>query len=338
MELALGVDGGGTRTRCIVVDERARVVGVGVSGPSKFDDVGMDTARANLHQAILQACQAAGGTAGMGAAFLGIGGVVSDRDRRTVRNLLAGVGLPAGVPVGIDHDIRIALAGATAGEPGIVLIVGTGSSCYGRNAAGEEWRSGGWGYLLDDLGSAFYLGRRALVAVVRAHDGRDPATALTGPVLRALGLRDINEVMHRVYHPRLDVTEISALAPIVVDLAASDPAARTIIDTGCAELGRMVAAVALRLGLPAPVPVVPVGGLATSGPAFSERLAEAIDRAVPGARVREPLAPPVAGAALLALEQLGITLDLAGLSQLQNLSLTADPVPSPPRSPAGAAS
>ncbi len=316
MALALAVDGGGTRTRCVVLDECVRIVGVAISGPSKFDDVGLEAARANLHEAILQACRTIGSPSKIDVAFLGMGGVVSEADRQTVRDMLAGLEFRPGVPIDIDHDIRIALAGATLGQPGIALIAGTGSSCYGRNSAGESWRSGGWGYLLDDLGSGFYLGLEAIKATLRAHDGRGPATAMAGCVMEALGLQDLDEIMHRIYYPKLDVAGIAALAPIVIALAPGDPVARGVIDSGCAKLAAMVAAVAHRLRFGNSPTVAPVGGLATSGPTFREPLDRAIMQALPGARIIVPLAPPLAGAALLALAHAGIEVDSGALQGL----------------------
>src|SRR5262249_32856921 len=149
MSLAMGIDGGGTQTRCLVIDDHAKVLGLGLSGASKPDAVEPAIGQVHLHQAIHTACQTLGGPAKIDTAFVGLGGVVSNADVEIVRQMLDGLPLRRNIPIGIDHDIRIALAGGTGGEPGIALIVGTGSSCYGRNAQGESKRTGGWGYILD---------------------------------------------------------------------------------------------------------------------------------------------------------------------------------------------
>ncbi len=319
MTLAMGVDGGGTRTRCIIIDEQARVIGTGVAGPSKPDAIEPEIGRIHLQQAILTASQSCGGPAAVDTAFLGMGGVVSDADCQVARRMLDGLPLRPDIPIGIDHDIRIALAGGTAGQPGLALIVGTGSSCYGRNAAGQSWRSGGWGYILDDVGSGFYLGQQALTAVVRAYDGRGPDTMLSGPVLEALGVRDINEIMHRLYHPRLNHAAIAALAPIVTAISQRDSVARAIIDRGCAELAVMVVAAARRLHLPDDVLVVPVGSLATESDIYRRALERAITQVLARARIRTPVAPAVAGAAFLALQQVGINLSQELLGRLHSV-------------------
>ncbi len=319
MTLAVGVDGGGTQTRCLVIDEHGNVIGIGVSGPSKPDAADSEAGRAHLHQAILSASQQCGGPEALDTLFVGMGGVVSEADRQVVYHMLDGLTLKPGILIGIDHDIRIALAGGTAGQPGIALIVGTGSSCYGYNAVGESWRCGGWGYILDDMGSGFYLGQQALMAVVRAYDGRGPQTTLTEPVLDVLGVHDINEVMHRIYHPRLDHAGIAALAPLVTANAESDPIAHAIIAQGCAALADMVKTTARHLELPNDAPVIPVGSLATVSQVFRQMLDQAILRELPQAQIVPPIAPPVAGAAFLALQQKGFSLSVQALSRLNDV-------------------
>jgi N-acetylglucosamine kinase-like BadF-type ATPase len=318
MAFALGVDGGGTQTRCVVLNEQGDVVGYGVSGASKPDAVEPAIGSRHLQEAIRTACGTCGGTEVIDSAVLGMGGVISPADVQVVLNMLTGIEFQPGAPIGVDLDIRVALAGGTAGQPGIALIVGTGSSCYGRNAAGEAWRSGGWGYIIDDYGSGFYLGQHALEAVVRAADGRGAQTALTQPCMSALGISDLNELMHRIYYPRLDHTGIAALAPIVVDVAEQDTVAQAIIERGCDELALMVEVTARQLALGADVLVVPVGSLGTVNPYYREVLERSIHRVLPEARIRKPIAPAVIGSAFLALEQIGITLTQETIAGLEN--------------------
>ena len=321
MALAIGVDGGGTQTRCVVLDDQGQVKGYGVSGASKPDAVEPALGRANLQESIRLACEAYGGVGAIDTVFIGMGGVISQADIDVVLGMVNDLGWRPNVPIGVDVDIAIALAGGTGGQPGIALIVGTGSSCYGRNAAGETWRSGGWGYIIDDYGSGFYLGQKALEAVIRAADGRAPATALTAPIMAGLGIHDLNEVMHRIYYPRLDHTGIAALAPIVVQVAEQehDATAQAIIERGCDELALMVATVTQRLQLGDNVLVVPVGSLGTVNVYYRQVLEKAITRLLPQARIRSEVAPAVIGAAFLALKQIGITLSEDTLAQLDKV-------------------
>lgn len=318
MALAIGVDGGGTNTRCVVLDDTGNVRGYGVSGPSKPDAVEPAVGRRHLQECIRAACA----TVAIGAidtVFLGIGGVISQSDVQAVLDMIEGLEFRPGVPIGVDLDIAIALAGGTGGQPGIALIVGTGTSSYGRNAAGEIWRSGGWGFAIDDYGSGWHLGQKALEAIVRAADGRSKPTALTAPIMAGLGIDDLNEVMHRIYYPRLAHTEIAALAPIVVEVAeAGDATARNIIERGCDELALMCATVTRKLSLPDDVLIVPVGSLGTVNVYYRTILEASIARLLPQARVRDEIAPAVMGAAFLAFQQIGVTLTQETLASLKN--------------------
>ena len=321
MTLAIGVDGGGTQTRCVVLNELGEVKGYGVSGASKPDAVEPTLGRANLQESIRLACESCGGVAAIDSVFIGMGGVISQTDVDVVLGMVNDMGWRPNVPIGVAVDIAIALAGGTGGQPGIALIVGTGSSCYGRNAAGENWRSGGWGYIVDDYGSGFYLGQKGLEAVIRAADGRGAQTALSAPMLTGLGIHDLNEVMHRIYYPRLAHTDIAALAPIVVQVAEqqNDVIAQSIIQRGCDELALMVATVTEKLQLGADVLVVPVGSLGTVNVYYRQVLEKAITRILPQARIRQAVAPAVIGAAFLALEQIEIILPEAILAQLDKV-------------------
>lgn len=319
MPLVVGIDGGGTRTRAAVVNESGQVLGLGMAGPSNYDDVGIATARDHIGQAVRQAWQEAGlPPRPSDAVFLGMAGVVSEADRATIRQIALELGLAPAAQIHVDHDIRIALAGGLAGQPGIALIVGTGSSCYGRQADGRSWRAGGWGHLLDDLGSGYYLGLQAMIAAVRAADGRGPGTVLFPAVMGALKLGDIQDLMRRLYHQGLTRAEIAAMAPLVLRAAADgDVIARQIIERGADELALMVETVARQLDfLPGPVSVTVTGGLARSGPVYWGPLCAAIQRRIPASQVVEPILPPVLGAALLALEAMGVELSpelIAGL-------------------------
>ncbi|MDN4075986.1 BadF/BadG/BcrA/BcrD ATPase family protein [Fictibacillus terranigra] len=306
MSLVLGVDGGGTKTRAVVVDEKGNVIGSGMNGPSDYDAVGMEQAKENLQVAVVQACDSLSSTSELDAVYLGLAGVVSSRDIQVVQAMLEGIDISPKTIVKISHDCSTALAGGTGGKPGIVLISGTGSSCFGRNANGEECLAGCWGYLFADVGSGYYLGHQALTAILNAYDGTGETTALTQPVLEALKVNHMMEVMHRIYHPRIDISGIAALAPIVTELAGQDNVAKSIIVNGCKGLVKVVGSVVNKLEFKEDFPIVPVGGLASSDSIFSKNLFKMLKEAYPTANISKPLASPLAGAGILALQELGL--------------------------------
>lgn len=304
-KLVLGIDGGGTKTLAAICDSSGQVLGVGRGGASNIDDVGLEQASQNIQQAVAAARENAHlEPRPFDTAFLGLAGIVSARDRALVHGLGAKLELAAPERLGVDHDCKIALAGGLSGRAGIVLIAGTGSSCYGVNAAGDSWRAGGWGSLISDEGSAYFLGRESLIASVRALDGRGPNTELAAIMLEHLGVQQADDLLHRIYVSGLSRSDIAALAPVVLEVATGgDAVALEILERGCALLAECVKAVAKRLQLEHDAfEVVAVGGLYTASELLRQKLRQQILEFLPGAHITQPELSPVLGACLLALE------------------------------------
>jgi N-acetylglucosamine kinase-like BadF-type ATPase len=322
----VAVDGGGTKTHIAILDEQGRVLGMGTGGPSNYDDIGADAAQENIAHAVEVARQAANlSDQPFAAAFLGMAGVVSPQDRQIIRQIAQALELAPPERIAVDHDCRIALAGGLTGRPGIVQIAGTGSSTFGMNAAGEAWRSGGWGHLLADEGSGYWLGLQAMIAAVRSYDGRISSTPLEPRVLSALGLSDMNEIMHRLYVEQLSRSEIAALGRIVIDAATDgDAHALAIVKQGCDEMADCVLAVARRLDMGSgPCELALVGGIFQGGDVVLTPLSSAVSARLPHCRILHAELPPVLGAGVLALEMLGITIDDGIFRTLQAHAQTA---------------
>ena len=255
------------------------------------------------------------------AAFFGLGSVASEDDRQAIRAMAEGLDDVCDGTIGVDHDLRIALAGGLVGEPGIVLIAGTGTSCFGRNAAGQTWRAGGWGPVLDDVGSSAWLGLQSMVATVRDFDRRGERTILTPGVLDALGIDDVNDILRLIDLQGMTRREMGELAKLVTKAASDDDAvAKSIISAGVRELAAMIATVARELQLSpslGEVPVAVTGGLRKAGEVFLEPLRAAVAHAAPTCRIVQPKLPPVVGAALIALESMGIALDEKVINNIQ---------------------
>ena len=305
--IVLGIDGGGTHTRAALVTGAGRVLGYGEAGPSNLHVVGRDAAREAIAAAVASASDSAGlASTHVVAAFLGIAGVATGRDRDEMRAIARELDLAPEETLGVDHDLRIALAGGLGGEPGIVLIAGTGSSCYGRTADGSSWRSGGWGPLLDDVGGGYWLAVRALSAIARAIDGRGASTLLAERLAEALALAAPDELLRMTGRSGLARDELARLAPLVLAADADgDDVAHEIVRAGVDELARMVQAVAQNLGLISEsVPLVFSGGLA-SDQSYRNQLELVIARRAPNVVLASSRLSPVLGAALLALESAG---------------------------------
>ena len=308
MALFLGIDGGGTSTRALLCDERGRVLGTGTGGVANHLHSGWDGAAESLHAATSAAFAAAGlKPAPCSAVFLGMAAASSDEARTRWREIALHLRLSATLAtIGVDHDIRIALAGGLAGRPGIALIAGTGSSCYGRTAGGATWQAGGWGSILDDGGGGYWLGLRAVGAAIRAQDGRGPATALRERVLARLQVSNLREIVTRLHNGSLARNEMARLAEDVMACAAAgDTAAQELLARGAVELAAMVRAVAHKL-FPAAAPEVVLAGGTANAAAYAPVIRAALAREVPAARLVPAELTPVAGAALLALELGGV--------------------------------
>ena len=312
MVVVLGIDGGGTKTAAVIIDQQGRLLGSGMGGPSTYGVVPLEVTRDSIWRAASAAAAQAGlEQVNFTAAFLGLGNVTSPRDRAAIHNIALESGLASPGMIGVDHDIRIALAGGLAGRPGMVMIAGTGASCFGMNAAGESWRAGGWGPLIDDEGSSYWLGLQAMRAAVLDYDGRGSTTGLTQAVMDRLALNDINDIMNRLYAEEMTRTQIASLAPMVFTVAdQGDAVAGRLIRQGCEAMAACVVTVAERLGLAhSPSELALVGGLTHAGEAFLGPFGAALVKRLPQCQLRQAEFAPAIGAALLALQMTGQAVD-----------------------------
>jgi N-acetylglucosamine kinase-like BadF-type ATPase len=306
--LVAGVDGGGTSTRALIVSADGTICGIGRAGPSNPHQVGAEGAA----QAVRTACEAAWADAGinrepLAAAFLGLAGAGSFVPLDALHANLAWLVRREGAHVTIDHDLRTAHAGALAGAPGIVVIAGTGSSGYGRNDSGQTWRAGGGGWVLDDVGSGFWLAIQALQSVLYAHDGRGQRTALDTPVLQFLGLCGVAELPGVVNKLVTDRFRVAALAPIVLEVAArGDVVAQEIVQRGACKLARIATAIGDRLFAGQSAEVTLAGGLSQVAE-YRAEFAKALNKFAPRFQLVSAKFSPLVGAGILALESAGFT-------------------------------
>jgi len=295
--LYLGIDGGQSSTTAVIADETGRILGSGAGGPCNH--VTGAEARTKFFSAIggciSQACAEAhldAAAVRFAAVCCGFSGGAEDKDAYT-RELIRSDRYK------ITHDAEIALTGATAGEPGIIVIAGTGSIAFGRNAQGKTARAGGWGYVFGDEGGAFDLVRRALRAALQYEEGWGPETSLHSLLLSEAPADTANVLMHRFYATRR--SEIARLAPLVTQAAdQGDAVAQNLLTDAASALATYATGVYRHL-FPANthVPVAHIGGVFESESyltAFKEKV-----RAHTGCEVIAPKFNPSVGALLEAL-------------------------------------
>jgi glucosamine kinase len=321
VNLFLGIDGGGTRTRAFVCDEAAQRAAWAEAGLTNPNHTSPEELRRHLGDAVRSAFGQLGvNLPSCTSAFVGMAGVTTASGRTRVQQALAECGLTQAA-IGVDHDIRIALAGGLALRPGVALIVGTGSSCYGRNKTGETWQTGGWEALISDEGSAFFVAREAIAAAARMADGREPESPLRAVVFGWLGISQIAEILPRIHDQGLNRSQAAALAPDIIKLAEqNDPAALAILDHGASLLAELVAGNHRMLPTGPGPDVVITGGLGTAETIYRQKIVAKIQRLLPTAHVHRPILPPAIGAVMLAMEQAGHTLSEDTLARLKRFT------------------
>jgi N-acetylglucosamine kinase-like BadF-type ATPase len=308
-DLLLAIDGGQTATKSLVARLDGTVLAAGRGGPTDHYHVagGVEKNRLAIHGAIESALSAAGAAADRVAAIcLGLTGAPTGGDHlpivhRLVRQILA----TERVTVVADYVTN--LAGASGGQPGVVLIAGGGSIGYGVTADGREALAGGYGYLIGDEGSGFNIGRGAIAAACRAGDRRDEPTILEAVVRDHFGLATIRDIPRLVYSAGFSRDQISLLAPKVAQAARDgDVAARRIMTNAGEELALTAVGVCRQLFQAGdPVAVYLTGGIFGAGDVLLDPLRAALATGWSTAEARFPRFPPAVGGLILAARALG---------------------------------
>ncbi len=295
----LGFDGGGSKTECVVLDAGERVVAQATAGPSNPLRVGQEQAETALTSAAAKALASVNlRTRDVRAVCAGLAGAGRPKVARDVKSFLE-TSFPASL-VHVTTDLEVALEAAAGPGPGVVLIAGTGSSAYGRNAADKAARAGGHGPWIGDEGSAFDIGRRAVVALASARDLGAPLPRVAERIPAALKIANWDELTERIAKNPDDV--FPRLFPVVVEAAeAGDEAAREILASAVAALADLAGAVIHRLGLgEAEFVLAKSGGVFGRSALLDAPLDRALRQLAPRAKISLLEVSPAVGAARLA--------------------------------------
>ncbi len=302
----LGVDGGGTKTVAAVLRLEDHGVSIGRAGAANPDAVGPGRAAAAIRRAITQAVNRARvDPAQIVGAVLGIAGVDSPSDEQWFQAQLADLHLPASTRV--VNDLVPAWASGTGCGQGMVIIAGTGSNCLGVNADGQAWRAGGWGHILGDEGSGYWVGLHAMNAAIRYRDGRGPATRLLEDVRHFYRLPGVDALPELVYGKGFHKEHIAAFAAVVNDAAvAGDDVARRLFKQAAGDLAEHARAVAVALQLADQAfPIGMVGGMLEKAATLREDFVAEVGKFAPRAECRMLAMEPVGGALMLAARSAG---------------------------------
>jgi glucosamine kinase len=315
----LGIDGGGTKTTCAVGDQ-SRLLASATAGPSNIVRVGESQARESLQQSVRQACAAAGITsAQVSHTCVGGSGAARPEVAEVVRRALAEI---LRTPIDVVGDMRIALEAAFDGGPGVIVIAGTGSIAYGRDQQGTTVRAGGWGFAIGDEGSAHWIGRAAVKAVLRAADPRPvdlyptdpksvarreealasestPPNSLSAALQKAWGVTSPSDLARAANS--IPPPDFAALFPAVA--ASQDVIALHVLSSAGRELAQGAATVARRLfqkDRTGPVPVAMIGGVFRHAPLTRGDFYNELRRLDPRVEINPQVVDPVEGALKIA--------------------------------------
>lgn len=302
--IVVGVDGGGTKTRALLTDERGERIAEAVGAGSAVKPQEAERSAGIIAGVVRDVLDnGALGDSRPRVLCVGVAGVGRETERQALWEALTTHQLADEVIV--QTDLAVALDDAFLDGPGILLIAGTGSSAFGRGPTGTTGRCGGWGPNIGDEGGGAWIGKRALSVVAAASDGREPETPLTGAVLTAAEVAETSELIR--WAAAATPATFATLAPIVMQVAdGGDLRANSIVSLAVEELALHVRSLARQLFTDerASIPVAFTGGLLSKGSSLRKRLEHRLKTAVPGAQIHASEIDPARGAVRGALRQL----------------------------------
>lgn len=312
MYYVVGIDGGGTKTICLIMNEQRQVLGRGEAGASNYQSIGANAALKSIESAIKAAIEQTQKIQ-VKAICLGLAGAGRSKDIEVIQGIVRELQQSPNLPIEwilpnnivICHDALTALVGGIGNDVGIVVAAGTGTIVFGRNEQGKTKRVGGWGYILGDEGGAYKIAVAGMQAAMRAYDGREHSTCLVEDFKNELGLESIEGLIEVVYRRGWGVREIASLAPVVDNAAVNgDQVAQRIIDEGVQELVTATKVVVKDLNLVEDgFDIVTVGSVWGAKSNIREKFIASITAEFGNARVILPRYEPAYGACLLALKQ-----------------------------------
>ncbi len=301
--VVLGMDGGGTKTEVLIADLDGNILSSFIGGPTNLAAVPESEALEHLEEALSAAFKRLRHVT-VKHAVVGMAGIDTLSDIARFRPFADATLESFGIKqYELLNDSAVALENGTEAENAIILIAGTGSVCYGRNAEGKTARAGGMDYLLADEGSGSWIGRKVLRAVVRARDGRGPETALTPLILKHFKIKAVSQLKQKVYEPRLSKMSIAELAKVWESaLLQADSVALQIQKQIVDKLSELVQAVAHSLGFEQQSFDLVLAGSIALLPVVEPQLRVRLKDTYPTINIVIPTLTPAHGAITLALK------------------------------------
>ncbi len=275
MKYLMGVDGGGTHSRLLVTDLNGNEIYQGIGKSTNIESNDLETVKKNFmdlfqefhnrtnysKEECLSIC-------------IGTAGVDTPESLNLITDLTGNLGYQCFIEV--MNDSEIALAAETKGKPGIIIISGTGSIGFGVNECGKKWRVGGFGYLVGDEGSGYWVARKGIGAALQDFDHSGPKTILTDMLKEKLELERFDKILDYIYST--NKSEIAKLATLVIQgCEQGDIVSNEILHKAADYLSRMVITLARELQMTKQsYPVIYGGGFLTNSPGLCSSINDRI--------------------------------------------------------------
>ena len=314
-----GVDGGATKTVAVVGRLDGTLLASARAPPSNYHNVGVGKAARSIRTSVLLACRHAHASASdLETVVMGLAAMDCPRDFRAGKRVADLTDL--GKRRIVVHDSVIAIYAATLGKPGIVVNAGTGSFAAGIGLDGKPIRASGWGNIIDDEGSAYDIGRRAMRASLRALDGTERKTTIAKLLVRKFKLHALEDIVYEVHNKPMSTREISSISKLVAQAAVNgDQVARGIFAYEGRAMASFVSAIARRLEMTKSKPdIYCTGGVFKAGLVLLNPFKRELQKSVPHFTLRQSRFEPVIGAFILALKEHGVAMHGVTLANLES--------------------
>ncbi len=320
----LGIDGGATHSHGVAIAVDGRVLASVSAGSLNFFGSGLPQARASLAQLLEALEQALPRGTPCRHAVIGCAALFSEATPREKEGLCAGLPLPGSTRV--VSDSQTAHFGATLGDPGVVVIAGTGSMVLARGDSGRWAQVGGWGHLLGDEGSAHWIARESVQAAIASSESRGPDTELGSIICQFFGVNSLPDLIPILYDSLASKDRFADLARFLSEGGCDgDAVFQGILGRAGVELALQAAAAIRSAGFEGnPVPIFLIGSVLTKNRQVREAFVTHL-QAVRPVRIETPHLPPTLGAAAMALGDAGIPLTSEVVANLRRGMPDPDP-------------
>ncbi len=301
MKYFIGIDGGGSKTKCVLCDENLNIIYSTQSGPSNFLTIGTEAVSNTILEVINSCCKNQNIHSNkLSAIVLGTTGAGRESDAQKLESAICQLAKIQQIDLNnfkVVSDARIALEGAFSGNPGSILISGTGSIMFGKDKNGNIHRVGGLGRLIGDEGSGLTIGKKGLIIAAKFFDGREQESLLVKLIEENFNISDQSTLITKVYNNELNIQDV---APLVIKAASDgDELCKNILDEETNELLLHILAMIKHLNNEE-MKIVFIGGIIANENLFSKMLKEKTQTYLPKVKIQNADYPPEIGAVIVA--------------------------------------